>query len=454
MSHYILWFLQVFAVALILLLSGSLLLLAVRQLRISRGAQLPPLRPGRILLDLALAGDVLMTVILTLISRGTVTMTQFHLFASWREAWNAWSPHLFEQLFLNIGVFVPFGALLAMRFARLRRVWAIGGISFAFSLGIETLQLLFQRGVFDVDDLFCNTLGGIFGGALVCVVVHCVRRRPGRAMLAALPLLAGGLACAAFFSSYTAQPYGNLSLAPTYRYPMGDVTVTVATPAGSEPAQAAVYTAHTYAAQEIEQAGTSLLRAALACDETQISVEHYAHASTFDLPAAGVSLTYTHDGSWYLSHASSGTFPAPAIGSAEALADWLGGFGLDLTGADIVYAGNSLWHVTPAQPSNGAPAGRITCTFRQDGAWTIDADIPTLDKVADEPILTPAEVVDTIRAGRFRWFYDQIDSFSSLSLNALTLTWRTDTKGYQVPVWQASLTVDGQHAILLIPALK
>lgn len=45
MSRYLLDFIQVFIITLIPLLLAGLLWLAVRQLRIRRGASLPPLRP-------------------------------------------------------------------------------------------------------------------------------------------------------------------------------------------------------------------------------------------------------------------------------------------------------------------------------------------------------------------------------------------------------------------------
>ena len=455
MSRYLLDFIQVFIITLIPLLLAGLLWLAVRQLRIRRGASLPPLRTGQILLNFALAGDVLMTVFLTLLMRttSTVTLTQFHLFASWREAWNAWSPHLFEQLFLNIGVFVPFGALLAMRFPKLRQAWAVGSVSFGFSLCIETMQLIFRRGVFDADDLFCNTAGGILGGALVCMILHTAHRRPGRAILAALPLLAGGLACVAFFGSYAVQPYGNLSIAPNYRYPMRDVAFSVEFTLDSEPSNAPVYVLRSFTETEAEAAAEAIL-AGVELTPAEVDIAHYAGGSDFSLPDNGIFLTFTRDGgSWYLSHEKGGAHHAPAIGTAEQLCQWLSGFGLDLTGAEVTYAGNQLWYVVPAA-ADRATAGKIVCHFFDDGRWTVSADTPVLCEVACAPILTPAEAADAIRQGRFRWFYDQIDTFSSLSLNDLSLVWRTDTKGYQVPVWKATVTADGKNAVILIPALR
>ncbi len=63
----------------------------------------------------------------------------------------------------NVAAFIPFGALL--RWVVNRRVtwYYIMGNTFLFSLSVELLQLIAKVGVFDVDDLILNTLGGLLG---------------------------------------------------------------------------------------------------------------------------------------------------------------------------------------------------------------------------------------------------------------------------------------------------
>ena len=156
MINYLLWFLEVAAVVLPILLAGLLLWLLFRRRQRANGKVLPPLSPLRMIFMLALAGDILITLLLTLVSRPVRVSFQPYPLASWIEAWNCWTRPLFEQLFLNVAVFLPFGGLLALTFPALRRLPRIAGLSFAFSLCIECLQLLFRRGVFDADDL----LGG------------------------------------------------------------------------------------------------------------------------------------------------------------------------------------------------------------------------------------------------------------------------------------------------------
>ena len=63
----------------------------------------------------------------------------------------------------NTWLFVPLGAMLY-------RLWPRGYvvlIPVLLSLGIETLQLVLGRGLFETDDIISNSLGGLIG-VLVC----------------------------------------------------------------------------------------------------------------------------------------------------------------------------------------------------------------------------------------------------------------------------------------------
>jgi glycopeptide antibiotics resistance protein len=71
---------------------------------------------------------------------------------------------------LNMILFVPFGYLFAKTIQHASwkniRWWVAAGAGFAVSLLIETAQLLFRFGVFELDDLIKNTLGA-WGGYLI-----------------------------------------------------------------------------------------------------------------------------------------------------------------------------------------------------------------------------------------------------------------------------------------------
>jgi glycopeptide antibiotics resistance protein len=68
------------------------------------------------------------------------------------------------NIFGNILAFAPFGFVLPIISVNNRKLLNITVLSFEFSLTVELLQLIFKVGIFDVDDLLMNTIGGMLGG--------------------------------------------------------------------------------------------------------------------------------------------------------------------------------------------------------------------------------------------------------------------------------------------------
>lgn len=73
------------------------------------------------------------------------------------------------NIFGNIFAFTPFGFVLPIISRENRKLLNITLLSLEFSLTVELLQLIFKVGIFDVDDLLMNTLGGFIGG--VCFII-------------------------------------------------------------------------------------------------------------------------------------------------------------------------------------------------------------------------------------------------------------------------------------------
>lgn len=71
---------------------------------------------------------------------------------------------------LNIIIFVPFGFLVSNYFKKKIILKALF-VSFMFSLIIEMFQLFFIIGAFMINDLILNSLGGIIGSLLYCLII-------------------------------------------------------------------------------------------------------------------------------------------------------------------------------------------------------------------------------------------------------------------------------------------
>lgn len=63
----------------------------------------------------------------------------------------------------NVLAFAPFGFCLPLISSRYSGFFRILFLSAGFSLCVELVQLVYKVGIFDVDDIFLNTAGGVLG---------------------------------------------------------------------------------------------------------------------------------------------------------------------------------------------------------------------------------------------------------------------------------------------------
>lgn len=82
---------------------------------------------------------------------------------------------LIEDDLMNIALGIPVGFLLS--FIMLKRSWwKAAVVGFLFSSVIELSQLVFRRGLCELDDIFHNTLGAVVGYGLGLFMVLAIRK--------------------------------------------------------------------------------------------------------------------------------------------------------------------------------------------------------------------------------------------------------------------------------------
>ena len=83
-------------------------------------------------------------------------------------------PEDIAQFYMNMMVFVPLGYLLpyTFRWFRERVRTRPVGVCFLISFFTENMQLMSQRGLYDLDDMISNTLGGIVGQMLYIALAY------------------------------------------------------------------------------------------------------------------------------------------------------------------------------------------------------------------------------------------------------------------------------------------
>ena len=96
----------------------------------------------------------------TVLFRDVVIETRYRLLPLW--SYGVLYNKLLAENILNVLMFIPIGFFSSVGL-RKRRLLKITGIGCGISLTIEVLQLVYRRGVFNIDDIIHNTLGCAIG---------------------------------------------------------------------------------------------------------------------------------------------------------------------------------------------------------------------------------------------------------------------------------------------------
>ena len=132
----------------------------------------------------------------------------FYSYIVWYRSGVVWN----RQLLFNIALFVPFGYFLvnALQSWNIRRTGKLTvGISFLFSVAIETIQYFSCLGMCDFDDVIHNVLGACLGVAIYNLLVRCStveRLSWWKIILSLLFLIAGAVGCNIAYNFEQKQP--------------------------------------------------------------------------------------------------------------------------------------------------------------------------------------------------------------------------------------------------------
>ncbi|WP_130861339.1 VanZ family protein [Bacilliculturomica massiliensis] len=455
------------------------------------------LTAGRALLWFLFAGYLLMVLGLTLFSRGRYSAggTNLHLFSSWREAWNSGRLTAWQFLTFNILMFVPMGVFLPLCIRKLRKPAAAVGVSFLFSLLIESVQLVTGWGIFELDDLFNNTLGAVLGCSLVMAVMAAVEKPPRRSMTALylLPLvltagLFGGLAL-----KYTWAEYGNLDTY-SYRQNMTGVEVSVTGEYSGETERAEVYRvrvmereeALTFAQDFYERLGADR---SIVTEDTAYNDNAVYKASGPDgegpwllwLYFMGGRYSFTDFGAAYGDEGDPES--AETVGATEEQARAaLSALGVEIPASAAFSAQEDayIFDVETVEGGGRMLRGQVTCRLVRTPAAAGDSvgaaasaaaagtdgeaaapvyrpsrvenNLITYEPYKSETVISRQDACDEVLSGRFSMPLSE--KLRSLSIGDVRLDHQLDTKGFYQPVYLFDAKInDTEGCEIMVPAL-
>lgn len=388
-----------------------------------------------------------------------------HLFRAWREAWNNFSAKNWANVLLNVAMFGPLGFLLPLLGKNFRKWYITLPVGFATSLAIELLQLAMGRGICDVDDLFCNTLGAAIGYFIIMSILSVFNKKGNRTkqMLiygsGALSLL---LAVGSVFVIYQAKEYGNLPNAAAYTSNTTGTQWNLLCSLPNTETRVPVYKTQTRSIKDCD---------AFAEDFRKITGAQYTTVSYYQEAAYYMDQSGDENGTHFLFVSymdpsyeySFGRGDEPVWCEAdrqtiEAALSHLPVFIPEY--AEFTNEGNG-WHTfTVNQRIDGAVMidGTLRCRYAQDGTIRkLENKLLSYTYHDTVPILSPQEAFQKMCAGNFGdgGFFEHKKP-AIVNILSCKLGYEIDTKGFYQPVYYFDIASHDRtyEYRIMIPALK
>lgn len=410
----------------------------------------------RSILVLLLIAYLAVVMLVTVRGRGYYTGSgNFHLFRAWREAWNSFSERSWLNVLLNIALFVPLGFFLPLIWKRLRSWYLLLPIGFLSSLLIEVSQYLTGSGLFDVDDLFTNTLGAMIGFWAVMMALSLWGRCWGKASCHALALVAVAAAIGGIFAAYDLQEYGNLATSPAFWVDTKDVQWTVSCELPDTAQTVDIYQTQVWTKESCEAFGREFFKK---LGVEQVDVTIYNEEVYLREYHGNRILEVFYQGGYY-SYNDLYMNQTYAEAGAQQVRQALLEYGIEVPEtAEYTYETDTHFfrvkgHVEENRMTDGTVAVQWEDGF---GIRSIDNNLLQLTYYGQEKIISPKAAVQTLMDGHISggdWFEKKEPR--QVQIMSCDLAYQVDTKGFYQPVYRIRLfdAETGYDSLQIVPAI-
>lgn len=391
------------------------------------------------------------------------------LFYSYREAWNSFAAVDWRNIILNILMFVPFGFLLPFLSERFQKFWTTYLAGFLFTLLIESVQLIFKIGVFECDDLMNNFLGAMIGYGcyrIVRFVIEKVKRKEGKVLpmlCAQIPTVTVIALFAVIFGVYNGKELGNLGC--DYILKLKNVEVESEITFSAEKDTAMVYQLSVSDSEETRKLAEEIFgkmgleiddSRTILYDDTAIyySTDTNEDSKSLWIDYMGNTFSYTDFARFTEEdeaeiEQNTGADESEIRSVLESMGIYVpmvASFQYDEKNACYLFAANSDIE------DQKLYQGSVTCEYAINGKMLdIQYCMYEYEAYKEFPIISQQEAFEKLEDGMFQ--YTQADSYE-IKVEQILLEYHTDSKGFYQPVYQFVGTVNGEEAVISIPAIE
>lgn len=410
----------------------------------------------KVLLWTAMAGYLLIVLYATLLrGAGGFRSYNVHLFRAWREAWNNYSVKAWLNVLLNVAMFVPMGFLLPLLGKPFRKWYVTLTAGFGASAVIELVQLWLGKGICDVDDLFCNTLGTVIGYCAVLFLISLFAQKGKRLKGCLIYGTATGLllgSICSIFVTYALQEYGNIPNTAAFRADTSGVRWNLVCQLPEEQEKLPVYRAQPMTKDECDDFGAAFAETfGIRFDE----IMYYDKETYFmDRGAGGDGAHFLFvsylDGSYEYTCIGKED-PVWTEGTREEIESALAQYPLAVPAAAGFSFGGDGWHsFTADKLVDGAVMldGTLRCRYAADGkVYDIENDLIAYTYYGETAVISPEDAFNDLCAGEFSGG-ETFDFYHPKEIRVIgaALEYRIDTKGFYRPVYVFDLiSTDGAY---------
>ena len=440
------------------------------------------IKKGKLLLYALSIGYIVIIIGATFLSRTQDSITynegfHFSLFSSYREAYhnidaNWMKDTLFRNLILNIMLFIPVGFLIPFYSDKLKKMYRVVLIGFLATVTIELTQHFNDYGVFEIDDVFNNTLGTLLGYCYFMIFYKLKNKESWKKIIGyIIPFILTISAFIGIYITYQVQEFGTFTFEHNYKINMNNVNVQSEIELSKERSNKSVYHIKTLSKEETRPIAENLFKKLdkkIDEDETIVQQTHVTYWTPGRHGDENVDTVYhitiNYIGGSYSWHGGENVkFENGEVkflskikdASRDEIENALLKYGIQVpenATFELNKKDQYVFSVDMQEQGDKLIDGKIKCEYYENKLLTsVYNEILTYNKVSEKEIMSEEEAYQEILEGKFKSW----EEVKSVSIKNVELEYMLDSKGYYVPVYHFETLVNEKtNSQIYIKAIK
>ena len=399
-----------------------------------------------------------------------------NLFSSYREAYHDIGVSLLNNilvrnLILNIMLFIPLGFLLPLYSDKLKKMYRVVLIGFLATLTIELTQHFNDYGVFEIDDVFNNTLGTLLGYCCFMIFYKIKNKENWKKIIGyIIPFILTVGAFIGIYITYQVQEFGNFTFEHNYRINMNNVDVQSEVEFPNERSIADIYYIHTLEEKETRQIAQKLFERVGKCiddnetKEFENTISYWTSGDTQEnetsyyaaIKYIGGAYEYKDSSDLIIKDGNIEFLDTIDNASREEVEIALQNLGIQVpenAKFEQNERKNYIFSINKQTQCNKLIDGSLECRYYEDKTVKyVNNNILSYEKVKGKEIKSEKEAYEEILAGEFKAFTS--NEINSIVVNGVQLEYQVDSKGYYVPVYKFDVLLNESKNTIYIKAIK